>query len=65
MYSPDKGIAVDASDNNRDRTISCYAAKNVPYIRNNFHYNSSDVEYSPSADRDRYLAGSVHRGGGR
>jgi hypothetical protein len=58
-------IAVDGSDSNRDRTTSCYVAENVPYIGKNFHYNSSDVQYSPSVDRDRYLAVSHHRGGVR
>jgi hypothetical protein len=58
-------IAVDGSDSNGDRTTSCYVAENVPYIGKNYHYNSGDVEYSPSVDRDRYLARTADGGSGR
>jgi hypothetical protein len=45
----------DASDGVGDRTTSNDMARDVLYMQKNFHSNSSDVEYSPSVDRDGYL----------
>jgi hypothetical protein len=53
--------ACDAGDGAGDRTTSNDVARDVLYMIKNFLFNSGDVEYSPSVDRDGFLAGSAHR----
>jgi len=55
----------DGGDNDGDRTVLIHIARDVLYMIKNFHFNSGDVRYSPSVDRDRYLAGCTHRWGRR
>jgi hypothetical protein len=57
--------ASDVSDGAGDRTTSNDVVKDVLYMPKTFHSNSSDVQYSPSFDRDRYLAGFTLRDGGQ
>jgi hypothetical protein len=54
--------ARDAGDGAGDRTTSNNMVRDVRYKLKNIHSNSGDVEYSPSVDRDGYLAGSAHSG---
>jgi hypothetical protein len=57
--------ASDIRDGDGDRTTSNDMVQDVLYMLKNVHSNSGDVEYLPSVDRDRYLACSAHRRGGR
>jgi hypothetical protein len=58
-------VASDVRDGAGDRTTSNDVVRNVIYRLKNVHSDSGDVEYLPSVDRDRYLACSAHRRGGR
>jgi hypothetical protein len=47
----------DGCEKHRDRTTSRHVATNNIYIVKNFHFNSGDVRYTGSVDRDGYVAG--------
>ena len=55
----------DGGDNDGDRTATIHIARDVLYMIRNFHFNSGDVRYSPSVDRDRNLTGDTHGWGWR
>jgi hypothetical protein len=57
--------ASDVRDGTGDRTTANDVVRDVLYRLKNVYSNSGDVEYLPSVDRDRYLACSTHRRGGR
>jgi hypothetical protein len=57
--------AAEATNGAGDGTTSNELARNVLYMLKNFHSNSGVVEYSPTVDRDRYLACSTHGGSER
>jgi hypothetical protein len=42
----------DGGERDGDRTTSREVARNVLYLVKNFHFNSRDVRYAPSVDRD-------------
>ena len=50
----------DVSDGAEDRAASSDIVRDVLYMLNNIYFNSGNVRYSPSVDRDRYLAGCAH-----
>jgi hypothetical protein len=49
-------MAGDGSETHGERTTSRHVAGNVIYTVKNFHFNSGDVRYASSVDKDRYLA---------
>ena len=52
--------AGDVGDSAGDRIASNGISRDVLYILKNYYSNSGDVRYSPSVDKDRYLAGTAH-----
>ena len=50
----------DGGDDTGDRAASSDIARDVLCVLNNSYFNSGNVRYSPSVDRDRYLTGCDH-----
>jgi hypothetical protein len=49
----------DPRDNEANRITSRHVAANALDILKTFHFNSGDVRYARSDDRDRYMAGGA------